>query len=644
LKKSRNTESSLATASITILGKCYLGPDTTRPLDSGAVEFSARSVQATNSYPYWQDAGYLGSNAERNIQKGGDLVGHISNVVAGDNYVLVIPHGFALQWWDGTNPSEQPSPVSLTTDTVHCDFHFSPGCSLLCTMTPSMWVTGVGLVDTAGLYFFPPTPPFDEWVQMDAYSVGGIPIGTYYLTQDSTDYVNVFYPDAGTKNSAAPIRFTIPGTKFDTLTWSLQYRQQASDSTPSGTLDLRQPDTSKGDLSVVLWNLDLRRLSWSETSADSLDYTIGSGQEVFAGRLYNGNSFFWYPGTFLRSQAETLSVPANANRQIVMPIPSRSQGISGRMPLYSSASFSYTPVLTSRGQVQSLGASANTDTSGGFFIMADKGSYSLWMLPTAQGNTQTAGWGAFGVDSVSVTQLSGTVLSGLKAPWNTHSIEGAISCRKAPLVACFDTNGRAVSATQSSANDYYLSKIGPRARFFYFDLIAEKPYNALFCLNFLSPGRYAVVKIEQPDSIAGLASVSWYGGPEFKWRFVSLDDVTLLKMPGNISWVTVDSSTSVVSLPSWTTATQKQPISRVVPRNNVEFHVMADGRIVFEAQSNSHVTMLRIFAMDGRLLDSYQIMLNGQTTLTLGRKFFNKPLILEVGYDHGIMRKALFCK
>lgn len=62
-------------------------------------------------------------------------------------------------------------------------------------------------------------------------------------------------------------------------------------------------------------------------------------------------------------------------------------------------------------------------------------------------------------------------------------------------------------------------------------MITEKPYTITYSLNFLSPGKYAIVKVEPVDSNIGPASVSWYGGTEYKSTFVDFDDISLLKIP-----------------------------------------------------------------------------------------------------------------
>lgn len=624
-----------------VIGKCYLGPGTDHPLDSGSVHFSIRQAQQINENEptYWNEPNLTGGL----IKKAGDFTCSFNIAQNVQQHILVISHGYGIQWWDGASVFEQPTPVSFTTDTVYHDFHFEPRCSLYCKISKPVDISGAGLVDPTGLYILPPSTPLGIYTLIDHISLNDIPVGNYYLKQYGDDYLNMFYPNASSKSSAPIVAFSISGTIKDTLIWTMIEKIYNPPDPITGTLLIKVADSIEF-LEIVKINIDRGRSTYDGRSVvDTISFNFTVGERNFLGR-YLDHAIFWYPGTFFRAQAETLSLNPNENRTIVLPATIRRR-MYGQFPKFKDKKLSFEPILSLQGQQKSLGASFLVDSLGAFNVAAPADTYSLWNVPRTEGYKRTEGWGAFKVDSIIMTSsgmVYGKNLLYLTAPWNTHSIEGTVTCRKNPLIACFDTFGRPVSATKIYIKENIREKTYPRGRFFLFDLIDEKPYTVSYSLNFLAPGKYAIVKVEPPDSDIGLTSIRWYGGTEYKTTFIAFDDISLLKIPNNATWVTVDSNTTVVTLGSWTNTLPRSDIHQLAQQNDLQFRALPGGKIAIQFQNSKSAALVRILSMDGKILGNFKM--ESGAALTLGRNYLNKPLIFEIDNGRKILKKTIMCR
>ena len=152
-----NLSKSLKSQMIMVMGKCFVGTDTSTLLSSGKVEITCRPIDENSNTPYWKDDLFRGTYEEDNISSSGELTEYLNIEKNVRYYILVIPHGYGIQWWDGASIFEQPQPVDITTDTIYHDFHFQPRCSLSCAITPAKMVSAIGLADQYGFYLFPPS-------------------------------------------------------------------------------------------------------------------------------------------------------------------------------------------------------------------------------------------------------------------------------------------------------------------------------------------------------------------------------------------------------------------------------------------------------------------------------------------------------
>ena len=319
------------------------------------------------------------------------------------------------------------------------------------------------------------------------------------------------------------------------------------------------------------------------------------------------------------------------------------QYISGCLPQFTgNQNLTFEPILTERGKKTSLGASPIVLSSGCFNIAADTGVYSLWNVPLTYGCIRTEGWGAFGIDSLKVAGTSGIRLNNLTSPWNKYSIEGNVSCRQAPILGCFDSTGRLVSITAVDIYNFFKSKTGPRSRFFEFFNINEKPYTLSYCINFLSAGKYAIVKAEALDTIPGQYRISWYGGPENIQSFIAADDMTLLKIPSQVTWVKVDSINSLMTLSNWTGIENRMPSLRQNNKNECLYRSLHGGKIVFSFSRPQTKAIVKVLSLNGKVLDSYTV--KDGFPISLNNNLLNKMVVFEVDYGNKFIMKTIVCK
>jgi hypothetical protein len=638
---------------IWVLGNCYEGTGTNVPIDTGSMVFFVLST-STNDYP----AQYRNWNAMGNgamVSKGGKVLGAITVSQKGQYYILINPYKsakYAMQWWDGKQITEQPVPVDLTTDTIHNDFHLNPECSFsskIPCFTDSNTestrpVIDFGLIDNDGLYIFPPVA-VDPSYPFVAFA--NVPTGTYYLRHGSDAYGNCFYNNTNQIGNATGISFSQFGTRLDTVSWILTEKPITSNA-PMADVTVKYVDSLGTDYNSLLYYNSSRYFSYFSTSNDTFTTKVFAGKGFFLSRVIGAQTasnmrVYYYPGTFFRAEAETLSVKQGDHPAYSLHFPLKNIFLSYSIPVFSDSQLSFNPILSNYKQMNSLGASPNIASSNTVRIAVKPGLYSLQNVPTTDGYKYAEGWSSKKIDSINVDTLNGPkYLPAIQSTWNTHSIEGTSTCNQNPIFVCFDSLGFPVSFTKIDIYKFFRQKIGPRARFFYFDMVAEKPYSVSFYLNFLNPGKYAVAKVEPPDSVIGDFSVSWYGGPTQKLGITMIDDIAGIKLPSQITWVTVDSNNTITKLQDWSTARQQRLLNPAILTKYTDFQVLPNGVIKIYQQSRDCRVRFRIFNLNGRLLGVLNVKKND--AFILDKKYMNQPLFIEMDNGRKVIKKALICR
>jgi hypothetical protein len=645
------------TMNVTIIGKCFLGSDTLHPIDTGAVKMLPVSTSAQNSKIYtWNDWSIL-SVPSGTISQGGKFLGKINSIQPGSYYILLMPSDYAMQWWDGKNVTEQPTAVYLTSDTISCEFHFIPSCTLICktvdAVTDSALCPQIGITDMSGFFVLPIVDCGLSYTTNGVHVLTHIPVGEYYLTvyQGILDYENYLYPNAKYPAAATKLSFSTPGSRTDTLIWRLS--KLPVKNIVWDSIIVTSTDTSQNGISAEVLYAKRRQNTLFSSGEVTEQLRVEPDQKFFLGQRRGANftgSTFWLPGTFFRSKADTMFVNQSQNHSFVFPKPSSKYIMQSSFPDFTDKRFQFVPIFTNRGSTKSLGAQVNNDTTTEFSMPADSGTYSFNAIPATVGYFQAEGWGAVGIDSVFIgynphynMQDQTIFFPKMQTTLNTHSISGTAQCNSDPLFACFDSLGRVVSLTYINGNSYFKDLGGAKANFFDFQFTEDLPVTLPFFINCLPPGRFAIAKIEWPDSIYGPVNVSWYGGPSFSMQYIDVDDATLLSLPANISWIRIDSSTSVATLSSWSNVMPKSSqSSQGLQRDVLRFNRLSNGMIAMRLSPGGISTIVRIYSVEGRRLGSFS--LEKGTEVFLDRRFFNKPVIVEYNNKANFAKKIFLLK
>lgn len=642
------------TDSIYVSGRCFLGPDTTQPLDSGLrVYFCIKPVQPPQSSESPCDQGSFENWYSISLTTGpdGKISGLLWGVMKGSYFILVHAKGCATQWWDGKKVTEQPTAVSIAVDTIKPEFHFETGCTLRCKISlkdsadqlPSPLM--VSLVDPEGLNVVSETERFFNPAHEDNLIISGIPIGQYRMTQNTHSYENPFYNEGKTAASATILTFTKPGQVIDSLTWVLRDEEYHGPNIVwDSMLVVKKATVGWNSYTMMTWYPDYQSFFGTNTNLDSAYLEVITGGKFISGMMMEQYSpatkaIYWYPGSFLRSQAETLTVQLNEHRTLELH-DAYGLTVIARLPLFTDTTLSFCPIITEKGLYKSLGASPYIDSVNRMTVTVSPGTYGLWNIPFTEGYKRTQGWGAFGIDSLKVEYNGQNDIGALASTWNTRSIEGTVKCGNYPLIACFDTLGRVVSMSQIDANGYLKSATGPRGRFFNFTNVAEKPYTVGYAINFLKPGRYTLVKVEKQDSTPAPFVVNWYGGLSYTKSILTNDDVTLLQVPANVTWITIDSGSSVVTLPLWESSQIKQADLNLKTGASIKIRLLGNGRVLLNMPTVRNIARLRVFGLNGRIVE--QIEVKNGSVISLPSGNISQVLVFEIKEGHYAWRTQMF--
>jgi hypothetical protein len=613
LEKRNKTLSTQVTVSFSV--GCFEGAGTSVPIRSGDLKLC---VQKAESNDFFRTTCSDWSTVSRScsMDSGGRFTGY-SYLYTGSYYVAVYLPPYALQWWDGKAISEQPTPVQITGDDFFkWDIHFTRGCRLDGTVSivqdssRGNSGTSVSLYDTTGIALFSTNTSGN-------FTFEGIPIGTYYLRCSSyPEFENPFYPGTPFADGAQRLVFSEPGARRTGISWTVRPKSIVSSQTDtSGHLVITHADTGYSSIAVVRRFVGTSRVNYSSTSNDTLRQTVAANQKLLIARANNVTtpqtmSLTYYPGSPLRSEAETLSLERNELRVLAFPAVPRGR-ITGHLPGSHFADVSFCPVLLAPGSYMSLCAEPYTDTTGFFTLEAPQGTYSLWFIPmTTNYFRAQSGPGAFRADSVAVVNNRTSSLYSLPSMVRNQAIEGTVSALLDPVLVCYDSLSRPMSMTVLAVNECLRDRTLGRWSCFAYSKIFAPPYTLRFALNSLPPGKYAIVKAEPPDSQPGPFSVSWFGGPTFKMSILAVDDVASLRIPAGVRWVTVDAASAVVDIGAWGETSARnggKPAVRAPESPKIR---MVKNKIVVAFPDRVSRATIRIFTAAGRLIaeqTEYQI-------------------------------------
>jgi hypothetical protein len=613
LSKEAVANTSQAQVALVLTGYCYQGAGTTTPIDTGSFKFCMQAVNSDGSIACsnWNQVYYTGS-----VSTGGKI-SSFNYVSIGTYYIVLNFPPFALQWWDGKNISEQPVPVTISHDTMAVEFHFVMGCSIsgkIRNSDNSRFPGDLRLMDTTGLEIFRVYPD-----TAGNFLFTGVPVGTYYLYCYYGTYVNPYYPDAQYANTAQKLIFTTPGASIAGLSWRVQPKTVISHNSQTGKLLLSNPDSSGTGIAVTYANVEGRNFHYMSTSSDTVSTYAPSNEKYFVARLLNWSdpsliSLSYYPGSFLRSLADTIQLQTYQIVNLPLPI-ARGGKLSCQLPAFSDSALFFEPMFITNNIYQSLGAEPNLQ-SGRLVMYAPADSYSLWCVPMTQGHKQAQGWQAFKKDSVVITNDKTTVLSNFPAKSASASVEGTTVSTQDPLLACFDTLGHCASMTVLPQYRYFEQQTGNRWKSFYFSMIYSPPYQMVFDVNFLPPGRYALVKVEPPDSLPGQHTVRWYGGLSYAKTIFEFDDVASLTVPQNVTWLTISNAGQVLQVGQW-----KEPVFQNVRANKSTpgfgIRTLQGNKVAVQIPFSCETGTIHIFDISGKTILSRKIQ-HGERTVIIG--------------------------
>jgi hypothetical protein len=361
-----------------IKGRCFIGAGTNAPIDSGTIKICfKRSTNPDNSGSFCDDWTQVYQMVK--VSQDGTFNGVLDVIEGAGSYnVVVYFPPYAIQWWDGSNINSQSSPLNVTGDTVVCNFHFQKGCQLSGKTTRPLGELlnqSIQLFDTCGLQILSTYCDTSGNFEFQC-----IPVGSYYL------YAGDYYPDNASADKAQRFRFDTAGQKIDNVTFNIG--PLLSPYQPVGTLIVSKPDTAFILASLIRY-FGLAEYSYASTSFPADTMKVNANVRFFVSRVVGGYdpsaiSLSYYPGSILRSKADTLTVAPNTTRSVVLPIASGGK-IVGGLPIFSNQYQSFEPILTDKDSYITLGGEPYVDSIGNYYMSAPQGLYSLWFVPLTNG-------------------------------------------------------------------------------------------------------------------------------------------------------------------------------------------------------------------------------------------------------------------
>lgn len=607
---SKIATASAARSDMFIKGNCYIGPDSSNVLAEGPIRFYAKPVQpAANDYSgvNWEQVSPVITRSN------GAFFFWQSGMALGNYYVVVNPSPYALQWLDGTSVFSQPKPLSFTGDTSFCNVHLTMGGKIIGILkdpasdTLKGW-TAVSLVDKNGFTLF------RQYLSMTTheFSFSGIPNGEYAILARNTDYYETqLYPNASSIASAQLFTFPKSGIPYDTVRLVLK-RVAPVIALPSGTLSVAAFDSVKSGLSIVILNFDRSGLSYMSSSSDSITTSVPANSKFFIARVLstygtNRTSLSWYPGSFFKADAETLSVRSGSKSFVWLPLAENGGYLSGKLPIINDRNVSFSPIFLNS-QKKPLGGDAYIDLQGNFTATIAAGLYDIRCIPVTDGDTICTGMSSIAIKGITVKKDQQNMFGPLTCQNYSHAITGSFNCKKDAVVACFDTVGDLVSVNAINIKSFYERKAGAFGRFFSCDYqLLPSPHQLKYAISFLPPGRYALVKIEPLDTLPRNFSISWYGGPERRKLITAMDDIASLSIPEGVQWITVDSATPITDAARWSSHTVYTAHKLQVKNPGLMVRRITTNRLALSFRAQNSPSELRVFACNGSLLENILI-------------------------------------
>jgi hypothetical protein len=583
---------------VVLRGKCYVGQGTAVPAGGGDLKCcfgSTANPGGSSDCSNWDQVFQTAT-----VSGTGDLNGWFYQYT-GSYFIAVYFPPYAVQWWDGSNLNGQPSLVEIDKDTIDCEFHFQPGCQIggKVTVPPAAlhYSQEISLLDTCGLTIL---STFCD--TSGHFNLTCVPVGSYYLYAADWNYVNCFYPDNKYASDAQRIKLDTAGQVVENISWTLHARNDTA-AVRSSYLTVEKNDTSMG-VAAALRYLGSTEMSFSSISGgDSLFFNVNPGDPFFLARVNNmysplNMSVSYFPGTFLRSGADTLRLAPSESLTVFAPIASGGQ-ITGALPVFGNGDLEYQPILSRENSYKTIGGEPYVDSFGHFQMWAPEGHYSLWFVPFTTGYHRAFGWGAIG-NTASVVSGQVSQLSNMGPVLQRASILGTIRCGKDPLVACFDSLGRCISMTEIPLYNYLQNLTGYRWMCFDFNQIYAPPYNVRFAINCLPPGRYALALADPTDSSAPNARITWYGGDTYFKPVVEPDDVASLDVPKDAAWVTITSPDETVELSDFSAGIQNGEKRDVRDDRLLSCH-MSSNFLVLNFRTPPRNVAVKLFTLSGRI-------------------------------------------
>ena len=592
-----------------IKGTCYSGNSQDEPISGLPMRCSIQPVEMKSSV---YTSSIQWDQIQPAITNSNGLFGFRNVGYLGEYYILINPEPYALQWLDGSSIYDQPEPTVISGDTTHRDINVTMGGKLagIVKDPQSGMLQGpitISLLNNKGFVLFR-----DYLLENEtAFSFSGIPDGDYFLhVKESYYYESQLYSNSSTIGSAQSLAIRSSNVPNDTIRWTLKRASPEIDD-PDGNLTLAAFDSTGNGLAVIIYYLESSRMSYSSSSQDTIEMSVSANKKFFVARVPKRNdlsqmSFSWYPGSFFKADAETLSVESYGQTFVWLPLAENGGTISGKLPSFNDPDVMYSSVFFSAPK-KTLGVEAYVDSLGYFSATVAAGLYDIQCVPVTNGYKICTGGSALTIKGAEVVKGQNTAIGYPTSQNYSHSIKGSLECKNDPAIACFDTLGNLVSMTTLSIKKSYENQAGIFGRFFPCEITAlTSPHRLQYAINFLSKGRYALVQIEPVDSVHTF-SLQWYGGLAAQKLICSVDDIASLPIPDGIRWVTVDDSSGTTDIGMWESNRTKK--IRRIPgtATKISIRKIAANRLAITFPFQNAPSRLKVFSCKGALLKTVWI-------------------------------------
>lgn len=599
----------------TIKGYCYAGPGTGHPIDSGNITLIMWNDKYNDTNFFSNIYADHFDTLNTKVQSGSFTVSfdYTGQVIAAVKFPP-----YAIQWFNGESIHEQPTEVLFEDDTISRELHFMEGCRIRGSSNISE--ISCDLIDTCGIVISHDVAGFNGSSSFDC-----IPVGTYYLTGryfvDDIGRKRSFYPGSRTLDSAEKIVFHTPGQTIDGIVWNIV--EDPPDTVTDAKVIVKMSEVVKDtDDYYNPATYYSHSLSYTCLQEHSLDFNstqyeadVKSGQKFFLTHNilkestgspdYRGALF--YPGTGLRSQADTFCLSPGETLTLTVPKdPPAITWTRGTLPPFMGKHERFIPVLTEPKAIKSLGASFFYTDYYQFTMLIPSGVYSMWFVPFYLGYSREKGQGAFGVKNAYILDtLMTNDLPPLESETRYASIVGTVRCSTDAIITCYDTTGRCASLSFCHLYDYLRDQTGDRWKCF--DFVAIDSTNTLlqYVINYLPVGKYALAAMTNlPIEEKKPVTVRWYKGPVYTTSIFNLDDFVSLSVPDNVTYVEITDPHQTLELNEFVSGVRCSPALRNSVLPQIALRHTSKRSLYIDLSKPALKCTVRIFDLKGRLLES----------------------------------------